>query len=169
MRDLTVGDRLRQERERLGMSQSTFGEWGGVSKVAQINYETGKRSPKASYFDALARIGVDISYVLSGKRRDPAEKVFDPDEDIAKPVPQIEPVGLRIAEWRSAARHTRSAAAALLGISADELKDIEQGRIKAPWRVLSRLVNEHGINGDWLLWEIGEPTPALAALPKSSR
>lgn len=63
----TFGERLRAERERLGLSQVAFGELGGVQKVAQINYEKDKRKPDAEYLAAIAAAGVDVLYVLTGQ------------------------------------------------------------------------------------------------------
>lgn len=64
----TFGDRLRMERERLCLSQEALGEIGGVKKLAQINYEKGKRHPDAEYLAAVAAAGVDVLYVLTGQR-----------------------------------------------------------------------------------------------------
>ena len=61
-----IGLRLRQERERLGLSQKTFGEIGGVEANAQGKYENGDRAPKADYLSRVAARGVDVLYVLTG-------------------------------------------------------------------------------------------------------
>lgn len=66
----TIGVRLKEERERLGMSQSVFGEAGGVRKNAQIKYEQDERKPDAGYLISIACIGVDVTYVLTGVRLD---------------------------------------------------------------------------------------------------
>lgn len=71
--------RLREERERLRLSQTAFGELGGVQKRAQVNYENGERSPDANYLAAIAGYGVDIQYVLTGARTAP-ENVLPADE-----------------------------------------------------------------------------------------
>lgn len=63
-----VGRRLREERERLGLSQTEFGRQGGVTKQAQINYESDKRSPSTDYLAKVAELGVDILYVVTGRR-----------------------------------------------------------------------------------------------------
>ncbi|MDB6047665.1 MAG: DNA-binding protein [Pseudomonas sp.] len=63
-----IGFRLRKERERLGLSQRTFGKSGGVATNAQGKYEAGDRVPKASYFAALAVIGVDVLFILTGTK-----------------------------------------------------------------------------------------------------
>ena len=63
-----IGARLREERERLGLSQSKLGEELGVSLGSQGNYEGGKRDPDADYLSRAAVIGVDVLYVLTGRR-----------------------------------------------------------------------------------------------------
>lgn len=64
----TIGNRLREERLRLGMNQTEFGRLLGVSKESQINYEAGKRSPDAEYLSKAVGIHVDVTYVLTGVR-----------------------------------------------------------------------------------------------------
>lgn len=63
-----IDSRLRQERERLGLSQKVFGEIGGVEANAQGKYEHGDRAPKADYLSRVAQRGVDVLYVLTGTR-----------------------------------------------------------------------------------------------------
>lgn len=62
----TIGERLRKERERLGLNQTAFAEAGGVQKRAQINYEKDERFPDAGYLAAVAAVGVDVLFVLTG-------------------------------------------------------------------------------------------------------
>ena len=61
-------ERLRQERKRLKLTQAQFGKIGGVGKNAQRQYEKGERRPGTAYLEALAIIGVDTAYVLTGQR-----------------------------------------------------------------------------------------------------
>lgn len=61
-------DRLKDERKRLGLNQLDFAALGGVKKNAQLNYESGERSPDSDYLRALYSAGVDIFYVLTGER-----------------------------------------------------------------------------------------------------
>lgn len=64
-----IGQRLKEERERLGLSQAHFAGIGDLTKQAQINYEQGKRSPDTAYLAALAKhTNIDILYVVTGKR-----------------------------------------------------------------------------------------------------
>ena len=73
--------RLREERKRLGFSQDAFAEIGGVQKRAQINYEKplddGGRKPDSAYFAAIASVGADVQYILTGVRSSAA---LAPDE-----------------------------------------------------------------------------------------
>ncbi len=62
----TVGKRLAEERKRLGLNQTDFAEAGGIKRASQVNYETGRRSPDSDYWEAVAKIGVDVQYVLTG-------------------------------------------------------------------------------------------------------
>lgn len=65
---MSIGERLREERVRLALSQELMGESAGVRKQAQLNYEKGERHPDAAYLERLAAIGVDVLYVLTGRR-----------------------------------------------------------------------------------------------------
>lgn len=65
---MNISDRLREERERLGLNQVEFGSIGGVKKLAQINYEKGERHPDSAYLAAIAATGADVLYILTGQR-----------------------------------------------------------------------------------------------------
>ncbi|WP_034392806.1 XRE family transcriptional regulator [Comamonas thiooxydans] len=60
--------RLKSERKRLGMNQAELGAAAGVTKGAQLNYESGERSPNVEYLQAVAAAGVDVVYALTGVR-----------------------------------------------------------------------------------------------------
>lgn len=72
-----IGMRLREERERLGLSQPAMGEIGGVKKLTQLNYEKGERSPDAAYLSAISKFGVDVQFVVTGIR---SAEALDADE-----------------------------------------------------------------------------------------
>lgn len=75
---MCIGARLREERERLGLSQSAFGEIGGVQKRAQINYEAGDRAPDANYLAEIAKVGGDVQYIVTGV---PSAAALSADEE----------------------------------------------------------------------------------------
>ncbi|MGO2149101.1 XRE family transcriptional regulator [Halomonas sp.] len=64
----SLGMRLREERVRLGFSQTELGDIAGITKNTQMLYESEKRSPKADYLSALHAVGVNTHYVLTGNR-----------------------------------------------------------------------------------------------------
>lgn len=75
-----IGDRLKEERERLGLNQTDFAALAGASKNTQYNYEKGERSPDANYLSAAAVQGVDVLYVLTGVRAPDPGEGFSSDE-----------------------------------------------------------------------------------------
>lgn len=64
----TIGDRLKSERLRLGLTQDAFSRAGGSSKPSQVRYERGERFPDGDYFSRIALIGADLLYILTGER-----------------------------------------------------------------------------------------------------
>lgn len=70
-----IGERIREERDRLKMTQAEFAEACGVKRTAQFNYETGNRLPDAAYLVAARGLGVDVEYVLFGSRQGDGNKL----------------------------------------------------------------------------------------------
>ena len=64
-------DRLREERERLGLSQQVLAEKCGVTARSQRNYEAGERNPDSAYLASIAAAGADVLYILTGARQQP--------------------------------------------------------------------------------------------------
>ena len=76
---MSIGNRLREERERIGLTQQELAARGGVAKKSQTNYELGKTDPAASYLGLIVHAGVDVLFVLTGQRSAPAN-TGDPEE-----------------------------------------------------------------------------------------
>ncbi|SDE14067.1 Helix-turn-helix domain-containing protein [Pseudomonas koreensis] len=76
-----MGERLREERERLGLNQTDFGVLLGVSRGTQKNYELGANSLDLRYVTALEERGVDAAYVLTGRRSTPLGQLFSAAEE----------------------------------------------------------------------------------------
>ena len=71
-----IGDRLKEERERIGLNQTDFAALAGASKNTQYNYEKGERSPDANYLAAASAAGIDVLYVVTGERKpQPADSI----------------------------------------------------------------------------------------------
>lgn len=62
------GKRLKEERERLLMSQAEFAKACGVGKTAQYMYERGDREPSWSYMDKANEAGADSHYIFTGTK-----------------------------------------------------------------------------------------------------
>ena len=65
---MPIGKRLREERERLGLSQPAFAAVAGTTKQTLFSWETGKTAPDGFQLEALATAGADVLYILTGQR-----------------------------------------------------------------------------------------------------
>ncbi|WP_308812000.1 helix-turn-helix domain-containing protein [Pseudomonas oryzihabitans] len=80
MQARALGDRLREERDRLNLTQDELGQIGGVNRNSQGKYEKGERNPDSAYLEAVSAAGVDVLYVLTGKRLPIEENALTPEE-----------------------------------------------------------------------------------------
>lgn len=78
---LPIGERLKEERERLGKNQTDFAALGGAGRKTQFNYETGERAPDGAYLAAIAAAGADVLYILTGQRGAPVAPVLSREEE----------------------------------------------------------------------------------------
>jgi len=67
---MTIGKRLKEERERLHLTQTSLGDIGGMGKTTVIAWERGTAYPNAEFLEAAASFGMDVNYVITGKRLD---------------------------------------------------------------------------------------------------
>ena len=67
----SIGERLKEERKRLGLSQARLCELMGISRKTLFGYETGERSPTAVFLAALCDHQFDVDYILKGTRKNP--------------------------------------------------------------------------------------------------
>ena len=94
----TINERIQMERSRLGLSQSALAEIGGVSRETQINYEKdGGSTPNCVYLERALAQGMDVMYVLTGKRAadwslDPMLRTVVDDLERCSPQKQLEAV-----------------------------------------------------------------------------
>lgn len=63
-----IGLRLREERKRKGWTVGTFAEKSGAALNSIRNYEAGTHSAKLELLLIFQDIGIDIGYVLTGRR-----------------------------------------------------------------------------------------------------
>lgn len=114
---MNISDRLREERERLGLNQVEFGSIGGVKKLAQINYEKGERHPDSAYLAAIAAAGADVLYILTGQR--------------SQPVPPAQELPRQEQEWLALYRNSSEEVRAALKAAGNELTKPARARGKA--------------------------------------
>lgn len=74
----TSGRRLKEERQRIGLSQEELAVLVGKTKGTQSRYESESLSPDSGYWAAIAAAGVDVQYVLTGRR---SGAVLSPEEE----------------------------------------------------------------------------------------
>jgi transcriptional regulator with XRE-family HTH domain len=65
---MTFGARLKEERKRLGFKQAEFAALVGTDVPKQSLYENDRRALRAAYLSRVAAAGVDVLYVLTGRR-----------------------------------------------------------------------------------------------------
>lgn len=78
---MSMGERLREERERLNLNQPKFAAIAGTTKQTLFSWEIGKTAPDGFQIAALATGGVDVLYVLTGTRT-PVIPSFDTAEQV---------------------------------------------------------------------------------------
>lgn len=103
---MQISERIKSERKRLGYNQTEFAEIAHATRGTASNWETGTGSPDAQALAALAAVGLDVLYVVTGQRSfEPPPRLSSEEEtmlDYFKDAPK-------------AAR--RAALAALLGVA----------------------------------------------------
>lgn len=75
---VTFGQRLTAERERIGRTQEQLGALVGATKRSVIDWEGDESSPKASYLEKMAIEGMDVLFLLTGKRSKPVQDTLTP-------------------------------------------------------------------------------------------
>ena len=76
MRILGVGKRIRQTRQKLGLTQAQFADRLGVIKVSVARYEAG-RVPRPKVLEEIARLGgVTVTSLLQDREEDGAKTPF---------------------------------------------------------------------------------------------
>ncbi|WP_224798192.1 helix-turn-helix domain-containing protein [Idiomarina abyssalis] len=63
-----ISARLKQERKRIGLNQTTFSESINTALSSYVKYEQGKRVIPADKLLELKKTGADVCFILTGKR-----------------------------------------------------------------------------------------------------
>ena len=71
-----IGNRIREERERIGKSRNELADRLGLSLSTLQLWETNEREPQASMIIVIAKeLGVSPSYLLTGKTNETKKEV----------------------------------------------------------------------------------------------
>jgi transcriptional regulator with XRE-family HTH domain len=77
---MSLGARLREVREEMGLSQTELAEIGGVIRNSQGSYERSERMPDTGYMQKIGAAGADIIYILTGIRATAFSSMLSPEE-----------------------------------------------------------------------------------------
>ena len=64
---MTLSERLKAAREHLGKSQKEIAALAGASYRAWQGYENGENQPGAKVIEAVAKLGIDANWLLTGE------------------------------------------------------------------------------------------------------
>ncbi|MFB0936455.1 MAG: helix-turn-helix transcriptional regulator [Propionivibrio sp.] len=70
------GQRLKEERQRLGLSQAQLGALAGIQPLTQLKYESEQSDPNVRYLSAIGSAGINLAYLLFGIQ--PQESLLTP-------------------------------------------------------------------------------------------
>lgn len=76
MDEIEIATRFAEERDRVGLSQTSGARELGVSRETLRRIETGLQDPKGAVLSAAAKLGFDIQYVITGVRSSNVNKVL---------------------------------------------------------------------------------------------
>ncbi|HBW61192.1 MAG TPA: transcriptional regulator [Comamonas kerstersii] len=79
-----LGERLKEERERLGFSQPAFAALAEASKSSQASWEKETAYPNAKALEVWARVGVDVAYVVTGTPSSGVETLTQDERELLK-------------------------------------------------------------------------------------
>ncbi|WP_036559283.1 helix-turn-helix domain-containing protein [Oligella urethralis] len=95
MHTVGIGNRIKEERDRLGFSQITFAGVAEATRNSQLNWEKGTAFPNAAVLAAWSKIGVDVLYIVTGVRSVDIASKLTSDEDVLLNAYRAAPVSVR--------------------------------------------------------------------------
>lgn len=130
---MSIGERLKEERDRLGFNQADFASLAAASRRSQIDWEKDVATPNAKNLAAIAKVGADIQYIVTGTR---SAQALSQDEQ--------ELVGL----WRAASLAGKAAAHAALTAGStppkSKTKQVVHGSVGQ--QAAGDVINQQGVN-----------------------
>lgn len=103
-----IGERLREERLRIDVSQLSMADACDVSRGTLATWEKGEQSPNAAALAVMAGLGVDVLYVVTGQRQGATEATLAAEEKAL------------LAAWRESGEKGRAALTAVAEVLKQE-------------------------------------------------
>lgn len=75
-----IGERLKSERARVGLSQVALADACGVNRGTLATWEKGEQGASAQILFTMAEQGIDVLFVVTGKRSNESEATLAPAE-----------------------------------------------------------------------------------------
>jgi len=140
---MNLGDRLKQARENLRFTQKEMAAALNTNPQTLRVYESNKSIPGGNVLEALARLGININWILTGEgeiRRD-KRRVLASGADLTQLSKQIRMVR---------GDESLESFADCLDITREEAEHLENGIIEPGYGFLSYMCFEYDINPNWL-------------------
>lgn len=105
---MNLGDRLKAERKRIGMSQAALANAVGTTPRTVIQWEKGVTSPSGEVLVNYFKLGMDLLYVLTGRRTpQPAQSLSAEDTEL-------------LADYHAATQEDRAVVRRVLALAAGQ-------------------------------------------------
>lgn len=150
-----IGQRIKEERGRLRLSQPAFGEIAGATKWTVINWEKGESAPDAMQLAALGAAGMDVTYVVTGVRGGASDPQSMELQD-----PRYISFGARFANARVVAGLSLQDVASACGVNTLAVESWERGEA-APDVVQLRALRDEGLDVAFLFGDALEEPQQL--------
>ena len=125
MIEISSSDRIKEERKRLGLTQSEAGNLCGVTRETWGKYERGVFDISGSVLRAFSNAGADVDYITTGVRRTVFEQTSNPVYSSSS-----NNTGSVLTDWRGKMRLSQEAMAKEMGISRNTYWSYERGNTK---------------------------------------
>ena len=142
---MQVHERLKGERERLGLTQPFVAERLGVGKTTVINWEKGVSAPDALQLAVFSELGADVTYILTGTSTK------------ARVAQMLTNIGARYREVRG--KQSVKEFARLLGTTPEVVAAIEAGTQRPTAEMAMKLQAAHPDKP--ILWLLGDNSHQL--------
>lgn len=156
---MNLAERLKQVREKLGYTQKEMAKAVSVILQTWQVYEAGKSVPGGNVFEALARMGFNVNWILTGE----GEMMREASDLILSHAP-----GKGMSEKFKNIRGDRSVKNFVrrmyMGGSIraedqerleDEIRAIENNKKQPDWTLISIICREYGISTSWIIEDEG--------------